>query len=156
VTVQPAIDDSYFEMDDAYRWFAKRYTKVDPADLMSLSALDPPPGYADLQEERLRKHSKNLISRYADTVEWHHFRIYRDSGPPTLAVVLGMRSRTLIAQGEQASPFESMWVLPLPVTWRVWLYEHRQGRGWVCLDPRDESHEVVRRLRAQMVLEALR
>jgi len=146
VTVQPAIDDPYFEMEGAYRWFAKRYTKVDPADLMSLSALDPPPGYADLQEERFRKPGKETTRQSA---EWHHFRVYRENASPTLVVVLGMRAHPMQIVG-------TAWNLPGHTKWRVWLYEHRQGRGWVCLDPRDESHEVVRKLRAQMVLEALK
>jgi len=163
MTGQPAIDDAFFEMRDAVHWFTKHYVRIEPADLMSLSALDPPPGYAQVQEERVISGSKN---KHWKIPQWHHFRMYRDGGPPTLAVVLGMRPRVLTPRGEQdwmvpnvSEVIDIMSAIQLigdPVTWRVWLYEHRQGQGWVCLDPGDESHEAVRRLRAEMVLEALR
>lgn len=158
MTVQPAFDEPFFEMADAYRWFNKRYTLVVPADLMFLCGLDPPPGYADLQEARLKKPSKDVAWQSA---EWHHFRMHRDGGPPTLVVVLGMRSRISLPQpiardGDAYIHASGMWAMPPAVTWRVWLYEHCQGRGWVCLDPRDDTHEVVRTLRSRMILEALR
>jgi hypothetical protein len=122
MTVQPAIGDPFFEMEDARRWFAKRYAKVDPADLMSLSALDPPPGYADLQEQMLRKSGKGS---YWVVFWWHHFRMYRDGGPPTLAVICESRrgpKQILNADGT------TVWA-DYQTTWRVWLYEHRQGLG---------------------------
>ncbi len=147
MTVQPTVDEPYFEMEDAYRWFAKRYTKIDPADLMSLCALDPPPGYADAQEAWAKKGGW-------DVPGWSHFRIYRERAAPTLAVILTVRSYVDVADD---SLIVSRMIEPNLVTRnRIWLYEHRQGRGWVCLDPRDESHEVVRKLWAQMVLEALK
>jgi len=150
MTIQPAIDEPFFEMEDAYRWFSRRHTRIEIADLMSLSALDPPPGYADIQAQRMGA-GKTDIER----LEWYHFRISRLKAAPTLAVVMGLYKMVQIASGGKDS-IGAMWTLPPPKTWRVWLYEHRQGQGWVCLDPADESHEVVRRLRAEMVLEALR
>lgn len=79
MTSQPALGDPFFEMGDAVHWFTKHYARVEPKDLMSLSALDPPPGYAQVQEERARRQGGK--SKHWEIPEWHHFRVYRDGGP---------------------------------------------------------------------------
>lgn len=148
MTVKPALDEPYFEMENAVRWFSRHYTKVRPDQLMSLCALEPPPGYADLQEQELAK------SRW-NKPQWHHFRLTPSKGAPALAVVLETR-KDMVLSPLNISPFAAVPMSLFPVTWRVWLYQYQQGRGWVCLDPSDDSHEVVRRLRGKMILEALR
>ena len=149
MTVKPALDDPYFEMENAVQWFGRHYTKVRPDQLMSLCALEPPPGYADLQVQRVGFGKTDMTS-----AEWHHFRLTSPKGAPALAVVLETRKDMVLSPN--ISPFAAVPMSVFPVTWRVWLYQYQQGRGWVCLDPSDDSHEVVRRLRGKMILEALR
>jgi len=155
VTVQPAPGEPYFEMEDAYRWFRGRWKEIAQADLLPLSALDAPPGYAELQEQVIMQRDR-IGKRHLTRPVWRHFRIHRPCGPVMLAVLLGRYSELAAIPNKTAGGVLSAFLVPPCGKWRIWLYEHRQGRGWVCLDPADESHEVVRRLRAEMVLEALR
>jgi hypothetical protein len=149
VTVQPAIDEPFFEMENAYNWFSAHCAKTSPADLIYPGCLSAPPGYSDLQESRL-KADKGVGVFDNSSVAWHHFLIPLGRQWPdfVLAVLLGMRSPVLL-------PYAVDQWSELPLVWRVWLYEHYQDRGWVCLDPRDESCETVRQVRAWLLMEAL-
>lgn len=157
MTVQPALDEPYFEMEGAEGWFAMLCQRTRPGVLVFPGGLPAPPGYSDLAEGRL-KMDKGVKPFDSASVAWHHFLFPMGRQWPdcVLAVLLGLRSRVLMAGGRGAkSTVTSIWA-DISIAWRVWLYEHRQGQGWVCLDPRDDSHEAVRWLREQMMMEALK
>jgi hypothetical protein len=160
VTIQPTLNEPFFEMENAYNWFNKRHSLVVPMDLMNLVTLDPPPGYAGLQEERIKGSSRSRVWQRREhhgwqRAAWYHFRIHRERAAYTLAVILRLRLR----RGYETVGGDSGHIQLLAdeqTIDRVWLYEHRQGQGWVCLDPADDSHEVVQRLRGEMIMEALK